>query len=145
MRFASKAFVLQKFPPVSPPSPIYIPSNVVSPRPCRSVRFARLLNLHHERQTTYPFEKKVFEQEQELQKLRVEVSRSRRKSGERGGGREEGGGRAGAPPEQRGGGVSLAGVFRWWRQHDRTQAVPDRRRGVRGGGGGNGTGAVTVV
>lgn len=76
---------------------------------------------------------KVFEQEQELRKLRLEVSRS---TGLRGGG-------GGGVTTDRGG-VSLAGVFRWWRQ-DRALNTADGRKGAGGGGKGPVSGAVTVV
>eukprot|EP00903_Cladosiphon_okamuranus_P013479 g12554.t1 len=90
--------------------------------------------LKHESQTAkVALESQVFEQEQELKKLRLEVSRSRGKSASHGGGAGGAGGM--------GGGRSLAGVFRWWRQD-----VATGRKGS--GGGAKGwpvTGAVTVV
>ncbi|CAM9518368.1 unnamed protein product [Ectocarpus sp. 4 AP-2014] len=88
--------------------------------------------LKHESDTAkVALESQVFEQEQELKKLRREVSRSDGKGSSRRGVGE------GATAER--GGGSFAGVFRWWR-HDRSRAAADGA-GARGAV----AGGVTVV
>ncbi|CAN0542874.1 unnamed protein product, partial [Ectocarpus sp. 12 AP-2014] len=88
--------------------------------------------LKHESDTArVALESQVFEQEQELKKLRCEVSRSDGKGSSRRGVGD------GATAER--GGVSFAGVFRWWR-HDRSRAAADGAGARRAAAGG-----VTVV
>ncbi|CAM9961441.1 unnamed protein product, partial [Ectocarpus sp. 6 AP-2014] len=92
----------------------------------------QLDELKHESDTArVALESQVFEQEQELKKLRREVSRSDGKGSSRRG--------AGEVAAAERGGVSFAGVFRWWR-HDRSRAAADGA-GARGAV----AGAVTVV
>ncbi|CAM9136524.1 unnamed protein product [Pylaiella littoralis] len=89
---------------------------------------------HESNKARVTLESQVFEQEQELRKLRSEVSRS---TGLRGGA-----GAAGGVITERGG-VSLAGVFRWWRQDRALPTAEGRKR--TGGGKGPVSGAITVV
>ncbi|CAM9742621.1 unnamed protein product, partial [Ectocarpus sp. 8 AP-2014] len=92
----------------------------------------QLDELQHESDTArVALESQVFEQEQELKKLRREVSRSDGTGSSRRG--------VGEVAAAERGGVSFAGVFRWWR-HDRSR-VADDGAGARGAV----AGAVTVV